>query len=99
MFNIAAVAHLAELGRRIRTARTKLHWSQEAFAGSGLGAKLLRRGAVESRVSSRLLDLVFQFGPEAWTPATEGTLPVLIQHARPDLQHGLRGVDGELTGE
>ena len=33
MFNIAAAAHLAELGRRIRTARTKLHWSQEAFAG------------------------------------------------------------------
>jgi hypothetical protein len=29
----------------------------------------------------------------------EGILPVLIQHARPDLQHGLRGVDGELTGE
>ena len=34
MFNIAAAAaNLAELGRRIRTARTKLHWSQEAFAG------------------------------------------------------------------
>ena len=33
MFNIAAAATLAELGRRIRTARTKLHWSQEAFAG------------------------------------------------------------------
>ena len=33
MSNIAAAAHLAELGRRIRTARTKLHWSQEAFAG------------------------------------------------------------------
>ena len=33
MFNIAAAEHLAELGRRIRTARTKLHWSQEAFAG------------------------------------------------------------------
>src|SRR5271166_4590251 len=33
MFNIAAAAaNLAELGRRIRTARTKLHWSQEAFA-------------------------------------------------------------------
>ena len=46
-----------------------------------------------------LADLVFQFGPEAWIPATEGILPVLIQHARPDLQHGLRGVDGELTGE
>jgi hypothetical protein len=57
------------------------------------------RRAVESSVSSRLLDLVFQFGPEAWIPATEGILPVLIQHARPDLQHGLRGVDGELTGE
>ena len=57
------------------------------------------RRALESRVSSRLLDLVFQFGPEAWIPATEGILPVLIQHARPDLQHGLRGVDGELTGE
>ena len=28
-----AAANLAELGRRIRTARTKLHWSQEAFAG------------------------------------------------------------------
>jgi hypothetical protein len=33
MFNIAAAGNLAELGRRIRTARTKLHWSQEAFAG------------------------------------------------------------------
>ena len=34
MFNIAAAAAtLAELGRRIRRARTKLHWSQEAFAG------------------------------------------------------------------
>ena len=34
MFNIAAAAaNLAELGRRIRTARTKLQWSQEAFAG------------------------------------------------------------------
>ena len=33
MSNIAAAANLAELGRRIRTARTKLHWSQEAFAG------------------------------------------------------------------
>jgi hypothetical protein len=34
MFNIAAAAaNLAELGRRIRRARTKLHWSQEAFAG------------------------------------------------------------------
>jgi hypothetical protein len=32
MFNIAAAAaNLA--ARRIRTARTKLHWSQEAFAG------------------------------------------------------------------
>jgi len=28
-------------------------------------------------------------------PATEGILPVLIQHAGPDLQHGLRGVDGD----
>ena len=54
---------------------------------------------MESSVSSRLLDLVFQFGPEVWIPATEGILPVLIQHARPDLQHGLSGVDGELTGE
>jgi hypothetical protein len=44
-----------------------------------------------------LLDLVFQFGPEVWIPAT--VLPVLIQHARPDLHHGLRGVYGELTGE
>jgi hypothetical protein len=33
MFNIAAAGNLVELGRRIRTARTKLHWSQEAFAG------------------------------------------------------------------
>jgi hypothetical protein len=45
MFNIAAAGNLAELGRRIRTARTKLHWSQEAFAGvCGLGAKLLKGG-------------------------------------------------------
>src|SRR5260370_34809281 len=33
MFNIAAAGNLGELGRRIRRARTKLHWSQEAFAG------------------------------------------------------------------
>ena len=65
----------------------------------GIATVITESIRLESRGSSRLLDLVFQFGPEVWIPATEGILPVLIQHARPDLQHGLRGVDGELTGE
>jgi hypothetical protein len=45
MFNIAAAAHLAELGRKIRTARTKLHWSQEAFAGSVAWSEAITEGS------------------------------------------------------
>ena len=52
MSNIAAAANLAELGRRIRTARTKLHWSQEAFAGvCGLERAISVRPSAASEMS------------------------------------------------
>jgi hypothetical protein len=57
MFNIAASANLAELGRRIRTARTKLHWSQEAFARV-CGLDTSSHGGVERNVTFKVLCLV-----------------------------------------